>query len=270
VRKLKVWINGRFTDSRDAKISVFDRGFLYGDGLFETMRAYAGSIFSLDEHLARLFNSSKNLRIKIPYSKKELREASYNIIKRNAVKDAYIRITVTRGGNVIIITKEFSGYPRRDYIYGTSAKVLEMTLDEHSPLAGMKTLNRLSYLLAKESAKAGGYGEAILLNTKGDVAEGATSNLFLVKNGRLLTPSLDSGILPGITRRTVIALAKELKIPVIEKHLSYKELILADEVFLTNSLAELLPLIKVDRAKIGRGRPGEVTKLLHAAYRKMI
>lgn len=267
---MKVWLNGKFTDSRDAKISVFDRGFLYGDGLFETMRAYAGSIFLPDEHLARLFNSSKNLGIKIPYSKKELREASHSSIRRNRLKDAYIRITVTRGGNAIILTKEFEERPRRDYIDGASAKVSSMRSNEHSPLAGMKTLNFMNYLIAKEEAKAGGYGEAILLNTKGDVAEGATSNIFLVKNGRLLTPSLDSGILPGITRRAIIGIASRLKIAVVEKHVLYKELSTANEVFVTNSLIEVLPVVKIDSGLIGNGRPGNVTKLLHVLYRRMI
>jgi len=267
---MKVWMNNKMIDAKDAKISVFDKGFLYGDGLFETMRAYGCSIFKIDEHLSRLFDSAKALKIHIPYSKKCLREAAYNSIKRNRSKDAYIRITVTKGGNVIILTKEFKGYPRGNYIDGTSAKVSKITLNEHSPLAGKKTLNFLNYLVAKEDARASGYDEAILLNTKGDVAEGATSNIFLVKNGRLFTPSLDSGVLPGITRRMVIMLAKEKKIAVTEKHLSCKELISADEVFLTNSLAELLPVIKVGRAKIGRGRPGEVTKLLHAAYRQLV
>lgn len=266
---MKVWINGKLTDRKNAKIPVFDRGFLYGDGLFETMRAYDGKVFKLDEHLSRFFDSSKAMNIHIPYSKKELLKASYNSIKRNALKNAYIRITVTRDENVIILTKKFSPYPRGNYLDGISAKISRIALNEHSPLAGKKTLNFLNYLLAREDARASGYDEAILLNTKGNVAEGATSNIFSVKNGKLLTPPLDDGILPGITRRTVITLAKKLKIAVAEKHLYRKELTSANEVFLTNSLAELLPVIKVDHTVIGNGKPGPVTKLLHAAYKKM-
>ena len=266
----KIWINNKIVEAGDAKISIFDRGFLYGDGLFETMRSYGGKIFKIDEHLSRLFDSSKALNINIPYSKRKLREASYNSIKRNALKDAYIRITVTGSENVIILIKEFSGRPRKNYIDGTSATVSKITLNEHSPLAGKKTLNFLNYLLAKEDARHSGYDEAILLNTKGNVAEGATSNIFLVKNGKLLTPSLNDGILPGITRRTVIGLAKKLKIAVAEKHISRKELMSADEVFLTNSLAELLPVIKINRTVIGNGQPGAITKLLYAAYRQTI
>ena len=267
---MKVWINGKLTDAKDAKVSVFDRGFLYGDGLFETMRSYDGKIFKIDEHLSRLFDSSEALKINIPYSKKRLREASYNSIKRNSLKDAYIRITVTRDENVIILTKEFSGYLRRNCIDGISAQVSKIVLNEHSPLAGKKTLNFLNYLLAKEDARANGYGEAILLNTKDNVAEGSTSNIFLIKNRKLLTPPLNDGILPGITRRTVIDLAKKLRIAVAEKHVSSEELISADEVFLTNSLVELLPIIKVNRTTIGNGKPGPVTKVLHATYQKMV
>ena len=266
---MKVWINGKMVNAKDAKISVLDSGFLYGDGLFETMRSYDGKIFKLDKHLSRLFDSSKALKINISYSKEVLRKALYNCIKRNVLKNAYIRITATRDGNVIIITKEFSPYPCRNYINGISAKVSKIALNEHSPLAGKKTLNFLNYLLAKEDAKASGYDEAILLNTKGNVAEGATSNIFLVKNRKLLTPSLDDGILSGITRRTVIELSEKLKIAVTEKHLSCKELLSANEVFLTNSLAELLPVIKINRTIISNGKPGTITKLLHAAYREI-
>lgn len=267
---MKVWINNKFVDARDAKISVFDRGFLYGDGLFETMRAYRGSIFLLDRHLSRLFDSAKAIRMHIPYSKKALREASCDSIERNGLKDAYIRITVTRGGSVIILTKKIKARPRSDYINGISVKVSKIVLNENSPLAGKKSLNYLNYLLAKEDAMRDGCGEAILFNTKGDVAEGATSNIFLVKNKKLITPSLDSGILPGITRQTVIAIAKKMKISVIEKRVLPKELMSADEAFITNSIMELLPVKNIGHAKIGRGRPGEMTKLLHAAYRKML
>ena len=264
-------------------ISVFDRGFLYGDGLFETMRSYNGKVFKLDEHLSRLVSSANIVKIKIPLSKIMLKEAIYKNLKAKRLKDAYIRLTVTRGEGafslkpsapakpkIIIIVKKYEPNPERFYSRGISAKISDIRQNEHSPLSGIKSLNFLNYVLARMRAQDEGFNEAILMNTKGHIAEAATSNIFLVKNGKLITPSLDSGILPGITRRAVIGIAKELGIGVSERPVFPKDLIHSNEVFLTNSMSEILPVVKIGRAVIGKGLPGDITKLLHSAYKNAI
>ena len=283
MHKTKVWINGRFFGAGSAKVSVFDRGFLYGDGLFETMRAYNGRILKLGGHLSRLFGSAKIMMMNIPYSKKNLERAVYKTLKSNRLKEAYIRLTVTRGEgaftlkggriskpNIVIAVKEFTPYPERSYSCGISAGISDITKDEHSPLSKIKTLNFLDCILARMRARSDGFDEAILENSKGCVAEAATSNIFLVKEGRLATPSLDSGILPGITRAAVIRIAGRLGIDVAERAVYRNELTGADEVFLTNTLAEIMPVVKIDHMPIGGGRPGRITKLLHKAYQQTV
>lgn len=283
MRRQKIWVNKKFVDIDNAKISVFDRGFLYGDGLFETMRSYAGMVFKLDEHLERLFASLKIMKIKPPYTKRYLKGVIYKSLVINDLKSAYIRLTITRGEgrfgldyndifipNVVITTKEFGAYPDWMYIRGISAKVVEIRQNEHSPVSGMKSLNFLNYILGRLDAKRNGCEEAILKNIKGAIAEGAASNVFLVKRGTIMTPSLASGIIPGVTRDTVIGIANKLKLNIKEKLVSYRELLSADEIFLTNSLIEVLPVTRVDSKKIGDGRPGEITKLLHISYQKEV
>lgn len=271
----KVWINKKLLDANKARISIFDRGFMYGDGLFETMRSFSGKVFEIDEHLDRLGRSLKTIGIRAPYSKNYLKKEIYRLLGANALKDAYIRLTVTRGEgrfgierkdpqkpNVVIFAKKFEGYPERIFRQGISARVVSMRQDGLSPLSGIKSLNFLGHIIARFRAKDAGADEAIILNTKGCVAEAATSNVFTVKRGVIITPSLASGILPGITRAVIIRLAKRLSLKVIEKSLSYRELLKSDEIFLTNSLAGVLPVTKVDRKTIGSGRPGEITRLL--------
>jgi branched-chain amino acid aminotransferase len=283
MRKIKVWMNGKAVDIDKAKISIFDRGFLYGDGLFETMRSYSGKTFKTGEHMTRLFNSSRLMKIKIPYSSSGIEKAIRGLLKINGIKDASIRITATRGegffslerykqsrANVVITVREFNGYPERFYSRGITAEISRIRQNEYSPSSSIKTLNFLNYILARYAAQDSGYDEAILVNMKNNVAEAAASNIFLAKDNALFTPSLDSGILPGVTRSAVIGLAKKLGIKVSQKAISRKELAGADEVFLTSSLAEVLPVVKIGRAAIGSGRPGKITKLLHAAYRKMV
>ncbi len=249
---------------------MIDRGLLYGDGIFETMRAYNGKVFKLNEHLSRLAAAARVMKIKLPYSRTEFEKRVYKILKTRRLKDAYIRITVTREGAVFFIVRKFNGYPPRMYVYGIKVKISGIRQNEYSPLSRIKSLNFLDHILAKERAREEGFDDAILMNTKGYIAEGATANIFLVRRGGLVTPSLDSGILPGITRRAVIRLAVKLGIKVTEKKVLPGELESADEVFLTNSLAEVLPVVKIDRSGIGDGVPGKITKLLHSEYRKMI
>lgn len=265
------------------KISVQDRGFLYGDGIFETMRSYDGRIFKLNEHIDRLFNAAKVIKIKIPATRSELKKDIRGFLKNSKLKDASLRITVTRGEGAftlmgtkdlkptkIITAKKFKGYPEDLYLRGISARISSIRQDESSPLSGIKSLNFLNYIMARMDVQEKGFDEAILLNTKGYVAEAATSNIFLVKMGRLITPSPDSGILPGITRSQIIKIAKAREKKVSERAVTVGELLSADEVFLTNSLAEVLPVVKIGSIVIGEGKPGNVTKLLHAGYKKMI
>jgi len=278
----KIWINEKFVDSDKAKVSIFDRGFMYGDGVFETMRSYAGRVFKLDQHLDRLFRSLDTIRIKHRYSKRCLHDAVYKALKTNRLPRAYIKLAVTRGEgrfgisykdkfrpNVVITAKNFEGYPNWMFSLGLSAKITGVQ-NERSVTSRIKTLNYLPYILAREEAKRKGFDEAILTNTKDYITEGATSNLFVVKNNRVITPSETSGILPGITRGVIIKIAKKMKISVKEKIVSRRELLGADEAFLTNSLAEVIPVTKVDSKRIGSGRVGDITKLLHISYQKAV
>jgi len=264
-------------------VSLLDRGFLYGDGLFETMRSYGGKVFKPCEHLSRLRRSAKVLNIKMPCSGTAAKKMIYEAIRSKRLNDAYIRLTLTRGEgafsfdgsvsskpNLFLIVKAYKGYPARIYANGISAKISRIRQNEHSPLSGVKSLNFLNYILARDGARDEGFDEAILLNTEGNVAEAAVSNIFLVSKDILVTPSLNSGCLPGITREIVMRIAGEAGIKVKERIVRREELTDADEVFFTNSLAEILPVIKIGRVKIGSGRPGRITKLLHARYRKMI
>ncbi len=279
----KVWINRKLVDIDKAKVSVFDRGFMYGDGVFETMRSYAGTVFGLDAHLARLFRSLEAAGFESPYSKTRLEREIYRTLKANGLKSAYIRLTMTRGEgrfgieykdeftpNVVIVAREFGLYPGWMFRKGLSAGVVGIRQNERSPLSGIKSLNFLPYILARLEAKKKGFDEAILANTRGDIAEAATSNIFIVRGSALLTPSLECGIRPGVTRAVVLKIARRLGIAASERTLAPKQLLGADEVFLTNSLAEVLPVTRIDGARIGRGIPGDVTKLLHISYQKEV
>jgi branched-chain amino acid aminotransferase len=280
--KIKVFINGKLIDAEKAMISIFDRSFLYGDAVFETMRGYAGVVFKLDPHISRLIGSLKILRIKHAYTKDYLKGAVYETLNGNKLKSIYVRIIVTRGEgrfgigykdtftpNLIIVAKDFEGYPEWMLSKGVSAKVIGVS-NEYSILSNIKTANYLNFILSRFNAQDAGFDEAILTNTKGQITEGATSNIFLIKSNSILTPSIESGVLPGITRSVVIDIAKKLKIPVKERAVSLRELLQADELFLTNSLAEVLPITKINSKKVGDGNVGQVTKLLHVSYQKQV
>ena len=278
----KIWINGKLVNFDRARVSVFDRGFMYGDGVFETMRSYAGRVFRLDQHLERLLRSLDTIRIKHKYSKRYLRGAIYKTLKINGLSSAYIKLAVTRGEgrfgisykdvfspNAVITAKDFEGYPGWMFDAGLSANITGVQ-NEWSLISGIKTLNYLPYILARLNAKKRGFDESILMNTKGYITEGATSNIFIVKNNGLITPARSSGILPGITRGVIIEIAKRLKVRIKEKLVSRRELLGANEIFLTNSIAEILPVTKVDSKRIGRGAVGPITKLLHISYQKQV
>ena len=278
----KIWINGKLADAASASISVFDRGFMYGDGVFETMRSYAGKIFKIDEHLDRLKRALNIIKIRLPCSKKYLKNAIYKSLSVNRLSGAYIKVVVTRGEgrfgishldyfipNIVIVAKDFEGYPDWMFNRGLRAKIAGVQ-NEQSTISKIKSLNYLPHILARFEAKGGGFDEAILTNTKGYITEAATSNIFLVKKNNIITPSIDSGILPGITRGVVIRIAKRLEFKVRERSVSRRELLNADEIFLTNSLAEVLPVIKVDSKIIGSGLVGDTTKLLRISYQKQV
>jgi len=278
---MKIWINNKIVDDKDAKVSVFDRGFLYGDGVFETMRSYNGVVFKLDEHLDRLFNSLKIVKIKIPYSKSLLKKQIYKLLKINRLNDAYIRITATRGTGavglakidcviptIVIIVKKFTPYSPKMYKNGVSAKIVNCRQNENSPVSRIKSISFLNYILARLEAKENGFDDAIMLNSKGAISEATISNVFLVKGKRLITPPLKSGILPGITRRIILKLAAKAGLKPKEEIVTPKAFYNADEVFLTNSLMEVMPVVKVDNRIIGKGNPGVFTRRIHLEYKK--
>ncbi|MDI6689537.1 MAG: branched-chain-amino-acid transaminase [Actinomycetota bacterium] len=278
-----VYLNGRLVPKREAKISIFDHGFLYGDGLFETMRSYNGRVFRLTEHIKRLFKSAKFLRLKLGVTEEEIETAVQETIKANDLLDAYVRLTISRGegetgpdpstcpkSTVVIIARPFRSYPHELYEKGARAIIANTRQDDLSPLARVKSMNFLNNILALMEAKAAGVDQAILLNTKGFVAEGAVGNIFIFRDNTLITPPKDAGILPGITRRLVLKLAKGLQIPIRVGNFPPDALMQAQECFLTNSLMEILPIVQVADHPIGTGRPGPVTQQLILAYRELV
>jgi len=277
-----VYLNGSLMPLSQARLSPLDYGFLYGYGLFETMRAYSGRIFRLERHLARLSRSAKLLGIDLE-SIPDLEKALYNTLQANNLSHARIRLTLSGGEGeplpdlvirvptVLIVARSYTPYPRQVYKQGFKAIVSRIRRNTQSPASAMKSLNYLDNLLARQEAKLAGADEAILLNEQGFLAEGSMSNIFLVSGNALLTPSEDSGILPGITRGVVLEeLAPSLGMKKIERKIALKELLQADEAFFTNSLIEIMPLTQVGGQNIGSGRAGAVTQRLIAAYKELV
>jgi len=277
---MKVFIDGKFYNERDAKISVFDHGLLYGDGVFEGIRAYNGRVFRLKEHIDRLFCSAKAILLDIPMSHKALMEATVESCRQNKIRDGYIRLVVTRGpgtlglnprnckrGSIIIIADKIQVYPKELYQHGMETVTVATTRNLHSALnPAIKSLNYLNNILAKIEANNAGVEEAIMLNSEGFVAECTADNLFIVKNGRLLTPPLSAGALYGITRQTVMELAEEAGVDIHEPNLTRYDLFCADECFLCGTGAEIMPVIKIDGRVIGNGKPGALTRKLVEDY----
>ncbi len=277
-----IYLNGVLVPRGGARISPFDRGILYGYGLFETMRSYGGRVFSLDRHLARLMHSADKIGLDASLDPAALRQAIHKTLEANKLMDARIRLTVTAGEGerglapptsgmltIIVVAEELVLPPSQAYEDGISAAVVSVRRNSQSPLSGIKSIGYLDNLLAHSEAVAAGADEAILLNERGFVAECSTSNIFLVVEGRLFTPSAESGILPGVTREEVIELALNLGIAV-EEEIPLAQLLRANEAFLTNSIIEVMPIVEVDGKPIGTGKPGEVTKRLMAAYRELV
>jgi branched-chain amino acid aminotransferase len=277
---MKIFIDGKFYSERDAKVSVFDHGFLYGDGVFEGIRAYHGRVFKLKEHIERLFYSAKAILLDIPMAPEKISEAVVNTCRVNKLRDSYIRLIVTRGvgslglnprscknPSVIIIAGKIQIYPPELYSRGMEIVTVPTVRNLHSALnPAVKSLNYLNNILAKIEANNAGVEEAIMLNADGFVSECTADNLFIIKNGEVFTPPLSAGALYGITRQTVIELARQAGIKVSEPNLTRYDLFNADECFITGTGAEIMPVIKIDGRVIGTGKPGIHTRKLEAEY----
>ncbi|HVX64346.1 MAG TPA: branched-chain-amino-acid transaminase [Pirellulales bacterium] len=280
---LKIFINGQFYDKEDAKISVYDHGLLYGDGVFEGIRSYSGKIFRLEQHLDRLWDSAKAIWLKIPMTKEAMGKALYETLELNEIVDGYIRLVVTRGAGtlgldpnrtdnpqVIIIADKIALYPQEMYEKGLDIITVSVVRNHPAALSPrIKSLNYLNNILAKIEGLNAGCVEALMLNTKGEVAECTGDNIFLVRNGVLLTPPIEAGILEGITREAVIELAREAGLEIREIPFTKHDVYIADECFLTGTAAEVIPVVKVDDREIGDGRPGPLTRDLLERFHKL-
>jgi branched-chain amino acid aminotransferase len=277
---MRVYVDGKYYDEAQAKVSVFDHGLLYGDGVFEGIRAYNGRVFKLKEHVDRLYASAKAILLTIPLSPAAMTRAVVETCRRNKIRDGYVRLVVTRGvgtlglnpnrckkGSVIIIAGKIQLYPEALYRNGMEIVTVPTTRNLHNALnPAIKSLNYLNNILAKIEANNAGVEEAVMLNAEGFVAECTGDNLFLVKHGELLTPPLSAGALYGITCRVVMELAEEEGCRVSEPNLTRYDLFNADECFLTGTGAEIVPVVKIDGRVIGRGRPGRLTRKLVTRY----
>ncbi|OIO72906.1 MAG: branched-chain-amino-acid transaminase [Elusimicrobia bacterium CG1_02_37_114] len=281
---MKIWLNGKFVDREKAIVSVFDHGLLYGDGVFEGIRAYDGRVFRLKEHLDRLYNSAKAILLKIPLSKEQMGKAVLSAVRKNKLHNAYIRLVVTRGPgdlgldprkcrvpSMFIIVDKIVLYSQEYYTNGL--KIITAATRRNPPCAispHIKSLNYLNNILAKIEAIKADVPEAIMLNEKKQVVECTGDNVFIIKNGKLISPPTSAGALPGITRNAVMELARrKLKIPAEERLFKMEQVYNADECFLTGTAAEVVPVVVVDGKKIGNGKPGRITRRLMEEFRKL-
>jgi branched-chain amino acid aminotransferase len=277
-----VYIDGKFYPKSEAKISVFDHGLLYGDGVFEGIRVYDGVIFLLKEHIDRLYNSAKFIKLNIPISKEEMIAAVVETVKRNRAKNSYIRLVVTRGmgdlgldprkcskPSIIIIVEQIQLVGGAAKEKGVSAIIASTRRDSVSATTHeVKSLNYLNSILAKLEAIEAGADMAIMLDSRGFVSEAEAANLFIVRDGIIATPPTTAGILDGVTRRRIIRLIRELGMEIVERDITPFELITATEVFLTGTGAEILPVVKINGIQIGDGVPGPITKKICKSLRK--
>ena len=283
-----IYLNGQLVPRSEARLSPFDHGFLYGYGLFETMRAYNGRIFRLDSHLTRLRCSAESIGLThniltTDGGKQSLKAACVAILEANKLKDARIRLTVSAGEGdmtpdpstcssptVLITARNLDPLPPEKYETGFKATVSFLRRNSQSPLSRLKSTCYMENILARMAAKTAGCDEALFLNEQGYLAEGSSTNVFLVRHGELITPCFESGVLPGITRDAVLEIARTSNIKTTERWVQLNELIEAQEAFVTNSILELIPLVSVEGRAIGSGKPGKLTGDLLFAYRKLV
>lgn len=279
---MEVYIDGKFYPKAEAKISVFDHGFLYGDGIFEGIRLYKGCVFRLEEHLERLEMSAKALCLNMPWTRKEISDIVCESCRRNKLTDGYIRLVVSRGfgdlglspkncpkPSIICIADSIKLYPEE--LYTTGMKIITAPTRRVSPAAlppMIKSLNYLNNILAKMEAQQHGFHECLMLNEQGYVSECTGDNVFLIHKGKLITPASHAGALVGITRQVAIEVAQALNIPVVETNITRYDVWNADECFLTGTAAEVIPVIEVDARTIGTGKPGSLTAKILAEFRK--
>ena len=279
-KEFEVYIDGKYYPKKEAKISVFDHGFLYGDGVFEGIRAYEGCVFKLNEHINRLYESAKSIELIIPLSKAEFKNAIIETLNRNKLKDAYIRVVVSRGIGTLglnpTLCPKASIIIIADYLAplfeGKNATAIIAFTSRNSVTAinpMIKSLNYLNNILARIEANRAGVNEALMLNQNGTVCEGTGDNIFIVKAGVIITPPPSAAILLGITRQVVIDLAEKEGIKVIERSITVHELYNADESFFTGTAAEIAPLVNVDGKLIGTGKPGPITTMLIDNFKKI-
>ena len=277
-----IYIDGKFLPKAEAKVSVFDHGLLYGDGVFEGIRSYNSRVFKLDDHLERLYDSAKSIMLQIPISIETMKETVLETLRRNNLTEAYIRLIVTRGvgdlgldpdkcpkPSIIIIADKISLYPQKFYEEGLEIVTVSVRRNYAEAInPRIKSLNYLNNILAKIEGKQSGAVEVLMLNAEGYVVECSGDNIFWIKNDVLVTPPVHIGILEGVTRNSVIDLARDAGMTVEERVFTRHDLYIADECFLTGTAAEVIPVVKIDQRPIGDGQPGKVTEKLIAAFRQ--
>ena len=280
---MKIYIDGEFYDKENAKISVFDHGLLYGDGVFEGIRFYNGRVFRLEEHIDRLFDSARAIALNIGLDKPAVIEATLETIRQNKLQDGYIRLVVTRGvgdlglnpmlcpkASMIIIASKITLYSAEKYENGLDVVTCSTRRIPHGALSPMvKSLNYLNNVMAKIEAQNAGAGEGLMLNEQGFVSECTGDNIFIIKNGVISTPPIAAGALAGVTRAVVFDLAAELGIPIREPMMTRYDIFTADECFLTGTAAEVIPAVKLDTRPIGDGKPGPITQRLIGRFREL-
>lgn len=271
--KRYAWLGNKIGLFKEAEVPFCDEGFLYGEGLFETMRAYNAEVFLLDRHIRRLINSCRIMNIARP-DKELLKRAVLETVKANRLDSGYLRLNVwkkEKGAGVFVFTRNAPFSSDKDYEKGFSAVIFrDIKQNESSPLVKVKSLNHYFYILLGKRAKELGADEAIILNSRGDICEGTRSNIFIIKDDKILTPSIDSGCLPGITREITIEITGQLGMALKETEVKPGDLLKAKELFLTNSLIEIMPLTKIDNRFVADGKPGKITRLVLDKYRGLI
>jgi D-amino acid aminotransferase len=277
---MKVFLNDKLVDAKKASVSVSDGGFLYGAGLFETMRGCNGVVFRLSDHLARLLTSAKALSMEHGFDEASLTDAVYKVLEANELNDARVRLTLSAGSvspsgdkptaTLLVSAGQFQAYPAAYYKKGVLAVLCPFRQNISDPTCGHKVTSYFSRMIALRQAHEKRAAEAIWFTTDGRLAEGCVSNVFLVKDGRLLTPKAQTPVLPGVARKTVIELAAEHAINVDEKDLTIDDMLGADEVFLTNVIMQVMPVAAIEKHAVGKGKPGPVTEKLIAAYSEFL